>query len=307
MLIKNKGATLALLCLVCIAGVGLYINNNEYHHGDRDNKHYTATVDNDLSLFKSVSDWADANHDALEALSAISSVIVTIGLLFFTGVLASKTEGLYRETNSLRLIADQQRADMLRSIEASEKSAEAAVDQTVITRNGIEITGRAFVVPDIFLHKREEIGGIKGWSFRCVWKNTGNTPTKFLRMNFTRQYRVAAGPLPMNDGFVDGDDFPARAFLGPGNTRASSKLIIPEEVVELIKMDQAHAYLWGWVDYNDIFGNTPRDRTEFCVEIIVVGDPSNADCNFAYMSYGPFNGLDDECLRRPTPYPNNQP
>jgi hypothetical protein len=25
-----------------------------------------------------------------------------------------------------------------------------------------------------------------------------------------------------------------------------------------------HYYLWGWVDYNDVFEDTPRRRSEFC-------------------------------------------
>jgi hypothetical protein len=47
-------------------------------------------------------------------------------LVFFTAMLAFKTSGLHRETVELRRLADTQRQDMLRSILAAEKSANAA-------------------------------------------------------------------------------------------------------------------------------------------------------------------------------------
>jgi hypothetical protein len=47
-------------------------------------------------------------------------------IIFFTGLLAIRTSGLYRETAALRTIADQQRADLLLSIEAAQDSARAA-------------------------------------------------------------------------------------------------------------------------------------------------------------------------------------
>ena len=131
-----------------------------------------------------------------------------------------------------------------------------------------------------------------------MWRNVGKTPTKYMRTNFNRQWRVCAGTLPFDDAFDDAGP-QGGSFLGPQNTSASSKLHIPEEILILMKMGDAHAYLWGWTEYNDVFQNTPRHRTEFCTEIIVVGDPSNEDCEFGYARYGPFNGMDDECLRPP--------
>src|ERR1700722_10712155 len=55
-------------------------------------------------------------------------------IAIFTGVLAWKTAGLFRETAGLRNAADKQQADLLRSIEAAEKSAEAAIGGNQLTR-----------------------------------------------------------------------------------------------------------------------------------------------------------------------------
>jgi hypothetical protein len=68
-------------------------------------------------------------------------------IVIFTGVLAIKTSGLYRETASLRTIADEQREDILRSTKAAESSAAAAHRSADVAELALTTAERPFFVP----------------------------------------------------------------------------------------------------------------------------------------------------------------
>lgn len=228
-------------------------------------------------------------------------------IALFTLVLAISTVGLWIVTwrSSVNQSRDTRRSLIVarHAAEAATRAAQSSRDQVEHSRSAVETTERAFVILEPILHKKETVDHVQGWSFRCVWKNVGKTPTKFMLMSAGTQWRINAGPLPPDFTFDDTTP-PGRAFLGPQNTRASAKFHFPDEVLVQMKKGVARGYLWGWVEYNDVFKDTPRHRTEFCAEVVVVGDPSDDDCGFSYASYGPFNGMDDECLKRPKPYSN---
>lgn len=209
----------------------------------------------------------------------------TLILDVLTGALAVSTFGLWVVTvGGIRNQSRDTRRSLAvsrRAVSAATAAAKAARDQVEQSQSALVTTERSFVVLDPFLHKKEVVDGQDGWSFRCVWRNVGKTPTKYMKTNFNRQWRVLAGTLPFDDAFDDAGP-EGDAFLGPQNTSGSLKLHIPEEILVLMKMGQAHAYLWGWTEYNDVFQGTPRHRTEFCAEIIVIGDPSTSECEFGY-------------------------
>jgi hypothetical protein len=302
-LTRNQGRL--ILFLVAIAFVPVVIGcSHSFERCIQTIKHYPAydNSDDNISTFVGL-----FHHFRLIGQCEAVAVDKHNGLVAaFAGlIVACFTYTLWRSTEKLWKAGDEQITVAKVSAAAAKDAAIAARDQVELSREALITTERAFVVLNPFWHKNETVDGVKGWSFRCIWKNTGNTPTKFMLMNFNRQWRVVAGQLPLDDDFKDGDNA-GPAFLGPQNERGSAKLHIPEDVLNLIQMGQAHAYLWGWAEYNDVFVGTPRHRTEFCVEIVVVGDPTQQDCGFGYMSYGPFNGMDDECLRRPTPYIQNK-
>jgi hypothetical protein len=177
MLIKNKGAALALLTIVALPVIGFYAKDNEYHHASSDNKHYSRFINDDLFLLTSVADWAKTNHDAAEALSAISSVVVTVGLLIFTGILAFRTTGLYRETAALRQVAKQQRGDLLRSIQASESAAEAAKKAADISEQALTVLERPYLFIDEPIISRDHpVTQMPHEEVRYFFTNYGKTP-----------------------------------------------------------------------------------------------------------------------------------
>ena len=67
-----------------------------------------------------------------------------------------------------------------------------------------------------------------------------------------------------------------------------------------------HYYLWGWVDYNDVFEDTPRRRSEFCFEVEAKEDPNTRQMFLYFPMYGRFNGTDADCMRQPSPFKEPQ-
>ena len=65
-----------------------------------------------------------------------------------------------------------------------------------------------------------------------------------------------------------------------------------------------HIYIWGWVEYDDVFPRAPRHRTEFCVKLRVVADIEAGEADaIIWDHYKRFNNADDECEHKPKPYP----
>ena len=142
---------------------------------------------------------------------------------------------------------------------------------------------------------------ITKWRFFAHWENGGNTPTKNMRNRVN--YALFEHPIDLGFGFPDfGDQPDGSTMIGPRSVMHSSYFDIPVEDLKKVKDGEAHAYIWGWADYNDLFPNTPRHRSEFCVKIAVHGDVQAEDCQFLYHQDDRFHGFDQECLRSPAPY-----
>jgi hypothetical protein len=67
------------------------------------------------------------------------------------------------------------------------------------------------------------------------------------------------------------------------------------------------ALIYGWIEYDDIFPNSPKRRTELCMEVEIFADPreipnvirGNPIPIITLRPYGPYNGYDEDCLYRP--------
>jgi Protein of unknown function (DUF2934) len=183
--------------------------------------------------------------------------------------------------------------------------AEAEVKLSLLgsIRDAMFLANRAFV----FLQKIEwefiidrATQTISKWRFIPIWQNNGNTPTKYTvnRVNF------AAFENPIDLGF----DFPelgnpqvGHTTIGPRAIMHAAHIDVSADVLEKVNNGEAYTYIWGWADYNDILPGTSRHRTEFCFEIAVNGDPRTENCQFLFRQHPQYNGIDDECLRKPRP------
>ena len=123
-------------------------------------------------------------EDALmEWLSSFLDFHITdVLIVIFTGVLAVKTSGLYRETAALREGADEQRADTNRAIRAAEASALAAQESAKAA--SIEVTG--LQRPYIYISGVDEpkcYGNDHNPGLGYTIANYGKTPAKVIYLN----------------------------------------------------------------------------------------------------------------------------
>jgi hypothetical protein len=77
---------------------------------------------------------------------------------------------------------------------------------------------------------------------------------------------------------------------------------IPVDVFQAVQAGTHRMYIWGWADYDDIFQNTERHRTEFCTEILVTGSLSGAVPGLSFVTRTNYNGSDGQTMKKPTPY-----
>jgi hypothetical protein len=187
---------------------------------------------------------------------------------------------------------------------AAKNSADAARDQVALSREALITTERAFIYCERIhaiwtADKETEL--VTKWTFQPVWKNSGKTPTKRAVHKVSSWVGIDAGDIPPDFDFSNTDNA-SPTMIGPDATMHGRVLDLDVKTLQKIRTSEAHAYIWGWIDYNDIFAKTQRHRTEVCVEIQVTGNPIYKEGGFAYRMHGSFNGFDEDCYCKPKPY-----
>jgi hypothetical protein len=131
------------------------------------------------------------------------------------------------------------------------------------------------------------------------WENAGNTPTQ--RMAGCTGWDCLDGELPVDFQFPNNRGGPHPAFAGPRTIITGHPVFIPLQIVRKVQRGEKRLYVWGWVDYDDVFAATPRHRTEFCWDVRI---DQLVKGGFAIRGefYGKHNGADDECIRKPSAY-----
>ncbi len=143
---------------------------------------------------------------------------------------------------------------------------------------------------------------IRAWRVYPVFNNSGTTPAR--KAQLTICFENMKTEMPDNFSFETNDTkrmIPV--IIGPnGNVRTSGVEYDLIDIEHFLKGTE-FAYIWGWVDYNDVFSGTERHRLEFCYQVAI--DPTipfNNPERVVVMSYKKHNGSDDECLRKAEPY-----
>ena len=229
----------------------------------------------------SIVDLTESHHDLVIALGTLA--------------IAAFTYTLWRATDRLWRTSQIHAGHMERSVGIAE--------------NSLVAVQRAFVsVPLVEVGAVLENQVVIGWRIFVVWENTGTTPTRHLVTNINIQTLETEMP--------DDFDYPdvtrrniQRAFLPPRGTLRSGGGAGFIAIADLLRAAsrRAHIYIYGWADYNDIFPDTERHRTEFCSELLILADPRVVDPHVMANSYAltfcrKYNGTDDECYRHPAPY-----
>lgn len=149
---------------------------------------------------------------------------------------------------------------------------------------------------------------IHQWRILVTWGNSGKTPTRHL-VNHASWEAFEGGIFPERFQFRDTWEKDAElvyttGFLGPNAEMDTSILTIDADKLAEIYADKKAICIWGWAEYDDVFTNTPRHRTEFCTVLDLAGNPRQiGQHKMTFRMHREFNGADDECYHAPKPYP----
>lgn len=151
---------------------------------------------------------------------------------------------------------------------------------------------------------REDANGpISHWRFTPQLSNAGNTP--ILKGLTTTYSRFTKDPLNDKDftyasESIGGGPWISPISLGPHSELGGVSISVKISDLEEIGKRNKHLYIWGWIDYNDVFSGTPRHRTEFAYEVCVRADPcdENSDA-FRTPHLWKHKGADQDCMRDP--------
>lgn len=151
--------------------------------------------------------------------------------------------------------------------------------QARLTKETLIADKRAFVFatnisPNWFL---DEARKQYCWRIRPEWRNSGETPTKHLRIYVDCELRNT--PLPNGFDFARISSTPGNGLLPPNATMLGGAApmqpvapITPQDIVD-VKAGRKYLYIWGWARYFDVFPKTPEHITRFCFQIHPIGDP----------------------------------
>jgi hypothetical protein len=145
---------------------------------------------------------------------------------------------------------------------------------------------------------------IRAWKIVPVFKNSGTTPSKNALLCMGVEQTASANELPDNFPFEANASHKIMPIsIGPGAQLHGPAIEYQVVDLEYIRTIQNHQYIWGWVDYDDVFRRTTRHRSEFCFEVQVLGDPAINNSSLISLSpHKKYNGADSECSRPPDPY-----
>jgi hypothetical protein len=123
------------------------------------------------------------------------------------------------------------------------------------------------------------------WEVEPEVQNSGSTPALDMF------HRTGGCRTDNNEGLPADFDFGGKASLrkaagtlGPQCERTTGKLTIPfADMAKLLRNDGTQAFLWGEIDYSDVFPGTELHQTWFAVEVKAAGFmefPDKIDLSF---------------------------
>ena len=187
---------------------------------------------------------------------------------------------------------------------AASQAATATSAQVRLSQQAMLNTQRAFVYVQGFygIAHTDESGKVVTWAMMPIWENNGATGTRRLYNHVS--CRAFPSEPPANFDFPDlweenATPGAVALMLGPKSTLRGRRIHIPVEDLIAVAAGTRQIYMWGWAEYDDVFEGTDRHRTEFCVQVNVIGDPTLPKFEHFTPSSAPWhNGADEECGQR---------
>jgi hypothetical protein len=218
--------------------------------------------------------------EAREAVTADAAFDVALGQLALSILgIAGVTFTIYYAHKALITSESTLRA----SLESEQRELRAYVHSVEFTRQA---------------HVSREIGGVNvpGLVIAVAWKNLGATPAR--RVRTACGARLFIGPTPDDFDYPDIGGDQKGIPLGPGAHTYSTVFTRIDEL-RTGQLAGNRYYVWFWIEYSDVFADTPRRRTEACVRVRFEGDPGSPDAKVFWEAVTAFSNVDDECRHQP--------
>lgn len=172
----------------------------------------------------------------------------------------------------------------------ADKTARLSADAAKASADALPKTERAFVfcqnIPEMTILDERKIPTT--FIYRPEWRNSGTTPTK--RMTVRTNWAKHRGDLP-NDFAYDYSGSPEVMFLGPQAVMFSNPVHISADNLVAAAKDETRIYIWGRVDYTDMFG--ADHYSQFCYRLRAETVPDNSYGMRHRTYYGPYNRTDE--------------
>ncbi|MFM0567054.1 hypothetical protein PQQ88_01740 [Paraburkholderia caledonica] len=140
------------------------------------------------------------------------------------------------------------------------------------------------------------------WRLRPHWRNSGNTPTRGLRVYVRYEFRDEI--LPTDYPFaldVQPNEQPSTISLEPSGTIGSGTHDLWGTDLADVAKGIKHLYVWGVATYRSVFDESGEHVTKFCVKAEnITGDPTafwNPDLPFGidFVGVSHHNCADEDC------------
>lgn len=185
------------------------------------------------------------------------------------------------------------------------RAVATAQDSTRLLGTALIATQRAYVTLRELratTTRLSAIEDIQNCAVQPILENGGTTPIRNGRAHVSWKYFEKA--IPADVEFADFDANGNRIVIeadylplsiGPRGTAQYPVLLIDGATVRSARENQGKILIWGWAEYDDIFENSARHRTEFCYQMNVTGNLAQTHVSFSM--YKRFNAVDEECER----------
>lgn len=210
---------------------------------------------------------------------------------FFTLVVGLFTAALWRSTRALWQV----------NTDALNHSERTAIRELRAYVSVKELSMQPFRGPNMLSIQSPNSfieGPIQSYRISAVLENGGQTPTRKAYVGINHALRDAE--LPGNFDFPDGMTEPAA--IGAKGIFGTPGVFVPMADVQQVSAKTKKLYIWGWIDYDDVFDDTSRHRTEFCFDVTADEMPDRGQTYMRFPAHGRYNGTDGDCVRRPRPY-----
>ena len=189
---------------------------------------------------------------------------------------------------------------MLRAVRASDRTA-SLVQEGLISAQRAYVSLREFQVA---LTKNPLNDEIQTCTIQPIWENTGTTPTRNGRGHVNWKYFDRS--VPADFDFADFDELGNRILsydsykpliVGPRATALSPIIGMEPAVLRQVRDLQGKLLIWGWAEYDEVFSDAKRHRTEFAYLVVVSGSPAS---HVGFSQFKLHNGVDEDCMKQAT-------